>query len=194
MAVTLRAFNDADYPLYTALYNRCRPEVPESEASLRAFMASNSDDILLDIVAEQECRLVAGLLAYKAQVGKGRIRLELIAPEGDTELSELLYDTASERMPQAQALSTSVREDWPQWLAFYRERGFAETHRQYESRLELSAFDPSPFAGALAAVCAAGLEITTLAELPDTEATPRKLYDAITSLLADVPFEEPLNI
>lgn len=120
----------------------------------------------------------------------------MVAYSDEASLSKVLYPTALERLEphQPTALIVRIREDWPYWLDFYRTRGFTETERMWESRLELVGFTAEPFAGALNRVSSAGVTIKTLADLPDDETTQRLLYGTITELLSDVPFSEPLNI
>jgi RimJ/RimL family protein N-acetyltransferase len=64
----------------------------------------------------------------------------------------------------------------------------------WESRLTLASFEATPFVGALERAAASGVVIRTLADLPEGEATQRRLYEAVVALLGDVPFHEPLNI
>ena len=70
-------------------------------------------------------------------------------------------------------------------------RGFAEDMRSFESRLDVAAFDPAPFADAEARVRAAGIEFKTLQELEDTPEHWRKHYDMNREIREDVPSAEP---
>lgn len=165
-AITLapRPFRDADYPAFTELCNRYRPVVAQSKAALRAFDEAYKGDLLLN--------------------------------SDEASLSKVLYPTALERLEphQPTALVVRIREDWTYWVDFYETRSFKEQERMWESRLELAAFDAEPLAGALEQASSAGVTITTLADLPDNEATQRLLYETVMELLSDVPFSEPLNI
>lgn len=196
MAVRLRPFEEADYPAFTALYNRCSSEALESEASLRAFNSSFGDEERLNIVAVQAGELVGAAWAHPDQTGEKRVRLDIIAdaaaPGG---LAETLYEKALGRLlSEAKTLVVRVREDRKDWLEFYAARGYSELERMWESRLTLAGFDPEPFAGVLARVAQTGIQIKTLSEFPDKKVTQRRLYEAMVELLGDVPFHEPLNI
>lgn len=195
--MVMRPFIEADYPAFAQLYNRCRPEVAQSEAALRTFDATFRDDLLLNLVAESGGGLVGAVWAYRDASGERQVRLDIVVhPDGLETLPETLYGTVLEQLASYQptALLVRVREEWVDWLEFYEARGFRELERMWESRLDLEAFDPERFAGVAERAEAAGVTLKTLADLPDDEATQRLLYGTIVELLGDVPFHEPLNI
>lgn len=197
MALTLREFDETDYAAFAALYNRCRPEVPQSEASLRAFDSLYRDDRLLSLLAFTEGELIGAVWAYTDLLGDRHVRFGIVAaPEADAELPETLYRAAVTGLePQRPAaLTTRVRQDWPDWLDFYEARGFAETERVWEARLELADFTAAPYKWALARTAASGVVIRTLAELPTDETTQRLIYQALTEFWSDMPFSETPNI
>ncbi len=194
MAVRLRAFQETDYPVLTALYNRCRPDVPETEATLRAAGEAFSDDEQLNLVAEvTNGELVGAAWAHTADSGKDQVRFDILALVSPG-LAETLYGVVLERFtPQTSALLVRVRENWTD-LGFYTQRGFKEYERMWESRLALSTFEPAPFARISERSDQTPVRICTLADMPKTEAVQRRLYDAVVELLGDVPFSEPRNI
>ena len=191
----LRPFAETDYPAFTALYNRCRPEAPESETSIRAFDNAYADDELLNLVALEGDKLVGAVWAHRDQAGERQVRLDMLA-EPVMPLAETLYRVALEKLEpyHPSALIVRVRENWTDWLDFYDGKGFVELERMWESRLELATFSPERFKEAAARIADSGITLGTLADLPDTTATQRRLYETIIQLLSDVPFYEPLNI
>ena len=191
----LRPFAETNYPAFTALYNRCRPEAPESKASIRAFDDAYVDDELLNLVAFEGDKLVGAVWAHRDQAGERQVQLDMLA-EPIMPLAEALYRVALEKLGpyHPSALIVRVRENWTEWRDFYGDKGFAELERMWESRLELATFVPERFEKLLARVADSGITVSTLADLPDTTATQRRLYKTITELLGDVPFHEPLNI
>ena len=191
----IRPFVKTDYPAFVALYNRCRPEAPESKASVREFDSAYADDELLNLVAVQGAELIGAVWAHRDQAGERQVRLEMLA-EPVMPLAETLYRTALEKLGpyRPSALIVRVRENWTDWRDFYGDKEFAELERMWESRLELSTFSPERFKEATARIADSGITLGTLADLPDMTATQRRLYETITQLLSDVPVREPLNI
>lgn len=198
MSKTWRPFVEGDYRALVALYNRLRPESPISEAFARHHMSSRKDDYLFNEVLEQQGALIAAAWALKDGPLERPVHLELLLhPEhADGAGRDALYRHAMARLePVAKAVTVRLREDETPWLELYLREGFREFERQWESVLEVSNFNPTPFEGAFARAKAAGVVFKTVADLPDSESTQRLLYDAITGeLLPDVPFAEPLHI
>jgi len=79
-----------------------------------------------------------------------------------TELYSLLENEARARA--ALCLWADVREDDPRSVRFLELHGFAPQGRTWESRLDLTTFDPSRFPDHTAALRAQGLRFTTVAE------------------------------
>jgi GNAT superfamily N-acetyltransferase len=69
-------------------------------------------------------------------------------------------------------------------------RGFVEEMREWESRLNVAAFDPAPFAGSEEQVQTRGIEIKTVAELAADPDRDRKLHALEWALEQDVPNPE----
>lgn len=90
-------------------------------------------------------------------------------------------------------IRASTREDRPRGLQFLSRRGFTEDMRDWESRLDVAAFDPVPFAGAAERVRAQGIEVKTFRELASDPERDRKLYDLDWVIEQDVPHTEPLT-
>lgn len=90
-------------------------------------------------------------------------------------------------------IRVNVREDYPQSLHFFEKRGFVEHHRDRESHLDVTAFDPSPYVGLEDKLRATGIEIKTCRDLEGDPERDRKLYEMEWELLQDVPGSEDLT-
>lgn len=199
--LNLRPFKDRDYEAFTELHNRVEPDSPITVGELRHFFETRKDEIIAWEVLEspKQDGLTAVYFAREDHMGEGQVRFDIYldpAHEAQT-LRETLYTAvlkaAAETNPRS--VTTRIREDWLAWMTFYREKNFDEVERQWDSRLNLETFDPTPFAWAPEKAASAGISFKTLADLPDTEATQRLIYTEITQvLLPDVPFSEPLTI
>ncbi len=90
-------------------------------------------------------------------------------------------------------IRVNARDDFPQSIRFLEKRGFAEHMRSGESHLDVTAFDPSPYAGLEDKLRAQGIEIKTLRELESDPARNRKLYEMEWELEQDVPGSEDIT-
>jgi GNAT superfamily N-acetyltransferase len=89
------------------------------------------------------------------------------------------------------SIRSDAREDMARSRRFLEDRGFTETMRSWESRLDVAAFDPAPFAGAEEKARAHGIEVRSLAELASDPERDRKVYDLVWAVEEDVPRSEP---
>lgn len=92
----------------------------------------------------------------------------------------------------ARAVESFARESMPEVAGFLSRRGFRETMRTWETRLDVARFDPAPFAAYLARVHQAGVTITTLADEQQRDPdVVRRAYDLYNAVLADIPSPIP---
>ncbi len=95
---------------------------------------------------------------------------------------------------QPQHIWVKIREDWTTSLAFASRRGFGTERRLWPSRLDLAAFDPTPFRGAIERVCEQQIVVRSFAELiNECPAFWEQLYDFECQILSDVPATFPLR-
>ncbi|NNJ12822.1 GNAT family N-acetyltransferase [Chloroflexales bacterium ZM16-3] len=90
------------------------------------------------------------------------------------------------------SLRSRAREDVARSMRFLIDRGYQEDMRDWESRLDVTAFDPAPYAGHEDALRADGIRVVTLAELLEKDIDCReKLWALDVELTRDVPHPEP---
>src|SRR5262249_27740900 len=80
-----------------------------------------------------------------------------------------------------------VRDHLPEGLTFARRHGFQIERHIFESPLDLSGFDETPYRGSLEAAERAGICFTSLAELGDTDEAWRRLWKLNERLRRDIP-------
>ena len=93
----------------------------------------------------------------------------------------------------ARLLRCGVKESMTDGVAFARANGYTELSRDWESRLDVPAFDEAPFRGASARIAEQGITITTLAQevAKDREAALAKAFDLHEDCRRDVPSPDP---
>jgi GNAT superfamily N-acetyltransferase len=90
----------------------------------------------------------------------------------------------------AEAILTNVREDFTRSLRFVRDRGFVETMREWESRLDVVGFDSARWDEVRQRPLPHGIVIKTLTELASDPERDRKVWDLENDTSRDVPSTE----
>lgn len=108
-----------------------------------------------------------------------------------TALYERALTWAQER--GARRLTTWFMEHGPgdPAVAFFRHHGFDELERSQPSSLDLAAWDPARFAGAIERATWNGVRLFTYAEAGDTDDNRRRLYALAMPINHDMPRNDP---
>ena len=201
--LVLREFAPADYARYVALANACYPEYGWTEAEVRHQDETwdHSRFFRTRVMAEAGGELV-GALDVSHSSGSfvpDTYWMEItVFPEHRRRgVGSALYQRLDEivRSRNGRVLRIGVKESMTEGVRFVTKRGFTETKRDWESRLEVAAFDEAPFAGAFERIAAEGITVTTLAaELAkDPESAMREAFELHEDCRADVPSTDPVT-
>jgi GNAT superfamily N-acetyltransferase len=200
MDVTLRPFQPDDYPALSRINTAVFPDYPMTPEELRFD----------DERREKHCRLERWLAlsdgqpvamgefsqhAWQYHPRKFNFNVLVLEEHRGRGIGARLYDHLHAALEPSQPLKlkTQAREDYSGALRFLQRRGYLEEMREWESRLDVPAFDPAPFAGAEERVRAEGIEIRTLKDLESDPDRDRKLYALNWVLEQDVPHTDPLT-
>jgi len=199
-AVTLRPFSPDDYDAMVAISNESYPDYAWTVAELRHM----DDDWTPDgyfrrrMIADEAGRAVGycDVANSRGQFVPENFFIDLVVrPDARRRgIGTVLFDDAVAALKRRDArwIRANVKESDTHSVAFAAHVGAVELRRDWESRLDLAAFDPGPFAGAPGRAEAAGVRITTLAEelRADPEAM-RKAYALHAEARLDVPSLDP---
>jgi GNAT superfamily N-acetyltransferase len=108
-----------------------------------------------------------------------------------------LHD-ALERIAREQRvtrLDAEATEKVPEGPRFLQKRGYKEMKRNWESRLDVNAFDPAAFAKAPGRVAEQGIRVTTLADEMgrDGEEAIRRAHELEMEASRDIPLIDPFT-
>ena len=194
--ITVRAFRELDYPGIVALANAVYTDYPWSEAEFRHWDERyDGRRVKLErIVAEDPRQRMLGWAEYHHEPygyhpQKLWIDITVYPEHQGRGVGGLLYEELLARLAPLDPIIiwANTRETFERSTTFLERRGFAEQRRAWESRLNVPAFDATPFLEQ-AAQGARGLQITTLAEEREKDPTwMRKLYDLELEVGEDVP-------
>lgn len=144
----------------------------------------------IERVAEYEGQIL-GWLEF---VGDGKdtggfLRLVVDPAARSRGVGAALYDvfTQLDLYRDSQKVKAEVKDDEPLALAFAEARGFAVRRRVFESTLDLTHYDITPYLPLIERVKADGFRIATVAEMGDTEENRHRLWEVEYITDADIP-------
>lgn len=199
--LTIRPFtgSDADYRVAVELVNSVYPEYPDAEEEWRFGDANRQPHIQMRRwLAEIDGAAVGYGNYYQSEwmyhPQKFGVFVAVLPAQQGRGIGAAIYDAVVGALEPLSPLSlrSRAREDSERGMRFLRDRGYQEDMREWESRLDVPAFDPSPYAGHEAAVRADGIRIASVAELMESDPDCReKLWRLDVALTGDVPSPEP---
>ena len=149
---SIRPFEDDDYPAVVAVSNAVYHEYPFSVESAR-HEDSRYDGTRLHLrrfVAEVDGRIVADAefhhVSNMYHPQKFWVDLSVHPGHQGQGIGRTLYENLLRELTPYRPLTlwTGVRETFDRSIAFAAHRGFREIRRAWESRLDVTHFDPSP--------------------------------------------------
>lgn len=121
--------------------------------------------------------------------------VDVIPDARDLDIGSALYAHVLDavRPLKPKKLTAHTRSDWPDAMHFAAKHGFVEEMREFESRLDVAAFDPAPFAQRRDLPARHGIEILMLSELQAEADWTHRLYELEKDTSVDVPNTEPFS-
>ncbi|MBC8102618.1 MAG: GNAT family N-acetyltransferase [Cytophagales bacterium] len=203
MNVTIRAFEedqDDDYAAAVAIRNVVTPDHPSTVQEMKDGDRRRDPKCHYGRwLAEKEGVAVGyggyGQSAWAYHPQRFGINIAVLPDQEGRGIGGALHRHLLSALEQFRPteLHTSIREDWERGLRFVQDRGFSEEMREWESRLEVSTFDPSPWAEAREKPARHGILLHSYAELAADPERDRKLHALIVQTFADVPSTIPLT-
>ena len=200
LTIQIRQFTESDYHVLASVRQRVMTEYPMTADELRFYDRHLPEKCKSERFFACRRREVVGFGDYhqspfayhpeKFDVGV------YVLPEFQnkgigTELYEYLLQMLEPFNPIA--LRSFAREDYQQSVRFLTQRGYCETMRAWESRLDVNSFDFLRYTGHVEKVEASGIKIIPLSEIPRTPERDRKLYELDLILSEDVPHTDPFT-
>jgi GNAT superfamily N-acetyltransferase len=184
---------EADFPKVLELVNCFEPEPLSRTALLRWYQRELPGRIMRAMVATDEQDQVVGYceVFHEAWFPAGEFQVWVIVDPKVRKQgvgSALLKDARSICSSQgATSLKSEVRENRPDDLRFAQKHGFTIERLQFESTLDLIAFDERPFLPEVASLEAEGIRLASLADFGDSQVVRKKLYEVNFTTALDIP-------
>jgi len=196
--VILRDFTPDDYPAIARVVNSVYTEYPVSERELRFEDESREPKCRFHrFVAEADGEIVAtGTYSqHPMQYHPRKFTLDImVRPERQGQgIGRALWNRLLEALEPADpiALHSMTREDKHRSVRFLTDRGMVEDRRLWESRLDATRFDFTPYEGLVDSLQARGIEIRTYRELVGEPGFFKKLIELDWAGTLDVPLSDP---
>jgi GNAT superfamily N-acetyltransferase len=194
----IRLFTPDDYVAFADLLSAVFPEYPDTAEEIQHWDEMRDAKVRFKRwVVARDGRLIA-FAEHTQFIGMYHPRkfgVNVGVRPGDRRqgIGLALYDHVVDALQQYDPLTfrARAREDWADSLRFIQNRGYHEDMREWESRLDVKAFDLAPYAHVEEPLRAEGIEIKTLRELEADPDRDQKLYDMFNEVRADVPRSEP---
>lgn len=200
---TIRSFKpktEDDYAALVAVHNLARPDEPSTTANWQfgdkhwpddklrqRFVVESGDQIVSEVsYMEPFWTNVPGKFFYGYS--------SLPGYEERDDLHRLIYEYVLEQLAERQPrfLGTYTREDRPFRVKWLESQEFVVKMREPVSELDLTTFDFSRFNGAQERVAEAGVKLTTLAQVKESDPKwVEKLYEMLWEIEQDVPSPDP---
>ncbi len=195
----IRDFTSADYPALVDIHNSqgiVWPERPRtSEAWAEADRNRSPKSKYRRWVAVEDGHMV-GFASYAQNPWNYPpesfyINVEVLPEYQRRGIGSALYDQVMEitQSFHPPALRADAFTNLPQGFTFLQKRGFYEAFRETPVHLDVTTFDPSPYADLEPNLNAQGIFIKTVAELKPDPDRDRKIYELYCLVDEDVPHE-----
>lgn len=198
--IQIRDVQPEDYP---AVADVIRAAEPPDSHNLDADAIARMDHVLagrsraqrrvaeIDNQIVGTCRYLIPPHMYHPQ--KYQFYISVLPETQRQGIGTALYDDTLARLQSENPISlrSFYREDMANSRDFLATRGFTEEFRLWESWLDLTRFDPAPFAAATHRMRESGIRIRTLADVRNDPGWERRLHALIIHIQGDMPQPEP---
>jgi GNAT superfamily N-acetyltransferase len=198
MNLVIREFDSKDYSIVVGINNEVLAEYPRTIDEFRFYDEHRDPKCKHQRwVAELEGRVIAfgSYDQWPSIYHPRKFSIDIfVKPEFQGQgTGSALYEKIATSLAPFDPLSIRghTREDMKSGVRFLEGKGFKEDRREWESRLDVAAFDFSQFKGIEDKVKSQGIEIKTLRQLEDDPERNRKLYELDHEVVQDEPSSEP---
>ena len=199
MSWILREFGpDGDYDLMTEVHNQVFVGYPMAAEDFRRQDLLKEEKIVRRYwIAEEAGRpLGISFLSHNQWAFHPRkfgLEAWVIPGARGRGIGTALYDAAMAAAAEFDpiVLRGKFREDWEETRRFVRARGFTDSLKERESRLDIAAHDPDRFAADVRRVEGQGIRLATWKELAAETGAARSYYDLRNTVVRDVPSPDP---
>ena len=194
MSFLIRPFTPEDYAATLAISRVIHPDFAATEDEMRYWDEHRDPTHKFQRwVAEQNGRVVAQAQYNQSLEGYHPRKFWLsisVHPDAQRQgIGSALYEHIMAAVQQFDPLNIRgrVREDMPPGVHFLQARGFQDEWKDWESHLNVTTFDASPYQGLEEKLREQGIEIQSLKELESDPERYHKLLEMENEVAQDIP-------
>jgi mycothiol synthase len=199
--LSIRLATSDDYEGIADLLNTNNPPVPAVAATLRETDQKRPDYCKSGRWMAEQDGVPIGLGMFEQSIYAydplAAQVLIVVHPDFQGQgIGQALYRTIEQAAQEVgiEVLRGGVNEDKLRALDFVFHLGYTEERRVFESTLEVSTFDPTPFEDLLSTLASEGIEIRPYSDIKGDPALDRAIYTLITTTLVDIPIAVPYTL
>lgn len=198
--IVIRDFTEVDYPAMVNIHNSIGIVWPEWPKTPESWMEDDRN-------RNPICKHKRWVAVYKGEVvgyasygqnifeyhpQRFNVHIEVRSEHQCQGIGSALYDIMMMELAayEPRVFRANAFENLPQGFRFLEKRGFYEAFRETPVHLDITAFDPSPYADLEKQLQVKGFEIKTLSELKLDPERDRKLFELYREANDDVPHED----
>jgi len=194
-------FTPEYYSVITDIRNAAMPRDPTTAERLRDRGENQQSHLKHERWVAQWNDRIVGVGEYSQSADlyhphKFRISVYVYPEYQRRGIGSALYEHVVHQLRAFDPISNQARtyEDDERSLAFLQHRYFVEDFRQWESHLDVMAFDALPYCERETFLLERGIHITSLAELDDNPACNRQIFDLERRTTRDIPSPESITM
>ena len=194
MTILLRPFEAAtDYPRLLELMSLAYADVSSVDDLREEDSNRHPADVWQRLMAVDEGGLPIGTGSVWhpswSQAGQYWVQIIVEPSRLGEGIGLALYEAALDfaNAHGAVLLDATIRDDDPRALCFAEKRGFHIERHIFESDLDVTSFDETPFINALASLLAAGITFTSFQQVMNQPEAATTLYELHRETMNDIP-------
>ncbi len=197
----IRAFTTDDYQTIANIENSVYPDYSDTAEELRFYDGAREKHHHFGrFIAENSSGTALGSARFSQSAERyhpQKFYLDIhVMPENQGKgVGRGLLEHSIQHLETLNALTVrcQTRDDFKQSLKFIQDAGFVEEYRAWESRLDVSACDVTPFLHLEEQLKLEGIELKSYADLVGTPDLDRELYLLDLDASRDMPDPEPFT-
>jgi GNAT superfamily N-acetyltransferase len=194
MIMQLRPFNAAtDYPRLLELMSLAYADASSVDDLRQEDLSRHPSDVWQRMMAVDETGYISGTSSVWhpswSQAGQFWVQVIVEPSQFGHGIGLALYEAALDFASTNGAilLDATVRDDDQRALCFAEQRGFHIERHIFESDLDVTSFDETPFINALASLLTAGITFASYQQLQKQPEADLQLYELHRDTMLDVP-------